>query len=314
MCNILSILFVLLLLITSVMSIRRASHAGTWYPASSEEIRSDIDEWMGDTKLKSTNIKAIIGPHAGTRFSGPTAAHAYVNLDPKTTKRIFLLGPSHHVYLGHCVVSKQTEYETPLGNIKVDVEIAEKLTKTEGFDYMTKSTDELEHSLEMHLPFIAYQMGDADYSLVPIMVGHISDSQAEEYGKELSKYLVEEGTVFIISSDFCHWGARFGFQYHEKRHGAIHESISWLDHEGMKKISEKDPKGFAKYLAKYGNTICGRNPIEILLYAIKNSKDIDENYEMNFLFYDQSSAVVSPRDSSVSYAVAILSDKRECME
>ncbi len=44
------------------------------------------------------------------------------------------------------------------------------------------------------------------YKLVPIMVGG-TDPQFEEYlGKYLSKFFDDPNTIFIISSDFCHWG------------------------------------------------------------------------------------------------------------
>ena len=37
------------------------------------------------------------------------------------SKRIFILGPSHHYYLQGCALSKCTEYETPVGNLPIDV-------------------------------------------------------------------------------------------------------------------------------------------------------------------------------------------------
>lgn len=44
-----------------------------------------------------------------------------------------------------------------------------------------------------------------DIKIVPIMVGDITKEQELEYGRILAPYLAEEGTVFIASSDFCHW-------------------------------------------------------------------------------------------------------------
>ena len=38
-------------------------------------------------------LKALIGPHAGYSYSGPTAAHGYANIDPSQVTDI-LLGPS----------------------------------------------------------------------------------------------------------------------------------------------------------------------------------------------------------------------------
>ena len=69
-------------------------------------------------------------------------------------KRIFLLGPSHHFYLTQCALSQCDEYETPLGNLRIDEETVSQLQQTGKFDRMSLGVDEDEHSLEMHLPYI----------------------------------------------------------------------------------------------------------------------------------------------------------------
>ena len=70
------------------------------------------------------------------------------------SKRIFLLGPSHHFYLSKAALSKCTHYATPLGKLTVDRETTAALHKTGQFEWMSQSVDEDEHSLEMHLPYI----------------------------------------------------------------------------------------------------------------------------------------------------------------
>ena len=70
------------------------------------------------------------------------------------SKRIFLLGPSHHYSLDHAAVTSCTHYNTPLGDLRVDQAVTEALLSHDVFQRMGKITDEEEHSLEMHLPFI----------------------------------------------------------------------------------------------------------------------------------------------------------------
>jgi AmmeMemoRadiSam system protein B len=72
-------------------------------------------------------------------------------------KRVFLLGPSHHYYLDTCALSRCKTYETPLGDLKLDLDTIAELEKTRKFSHMSRSADEDEHSLEMHLPYI-YKM------------------------------------------------------------------------------------------------------------------------------------------------------------
>ena len=68
-------------------------------------------------------LKALIGPHAGFRFSGPTAGYAYANAcNLEKIERVFLLGPSHKVYLDFIATTHCDEWETPLGNLVIDKE------------------------------------------------------------------------------------------------------------------------------------------------------------------------------------------------
>lgn len=77
------------------------------------------------------------------------------------------------------------------------------------------------------------------------------------------RYMEDDDTVFVISSDFCHWGRAFRFQYYHPEDGAIWESIEKLDKMGANYICNHDLDGFSKYIDTYHNTICGRNCIEV---------------------------------------------------
>ena len=97
---------------------------------------------------------------------------------------------------------------------------------------MTIHADEDEHSIEMQLSFIAKVMepiGPAGFKIVPILVGSLSNDKEEMYGRLLAKYLADPANVFVISSDFCHWGSRFSYQFYEKGWGEIYQSIQKLD-------------------------------------------------------------------------------------
>ena len=79
---------------------------------------------------------------------------------------------------------------------------------------MNRNVDEAEHSLEMHIPYIKKVLPDV--KLVPIMVGNLNSKLEKEYGIKLAPYLADDTNLFVISSDFCHWGSNFDFYYHEK--------------------------------------------------------------------------------------------------
>lgn len=92
--------------------------------------------------------------------------------------------------------------------------------------------DENEHSIEMQLSFIAKVMesvGPKEFKIVPILVGSLNADKEEMYGRILAPYLADPSNVFVISSDFCHWGQRFSYQFYEQSWGEIHQSIQKLD-------------------------------------------------------------------------------------
>jgi len=194
-------------------------------------------------------------------------------------------------------------YETPLGNITLDSEVINDLYSSGSFEWMKKNVDEGEHSIEMQLPFIFKQMEGAAFTLVPILVGSLSKDAEQLYGSLLSKYMDDPTNFFVISSDFCHWGSRFSYQYYEQEHGAIYKSIEALDRRGMDAIETQEPENFYSYGKKYKNTICGRHPIGVLLQTIKQSKS---QFTVKFVQYAQSNKCMDEKDSSVSYAVAIV--------
>ena len=84
--------------------------------------------------------------------------------------------------------------------------------------------EEDEHSIEMHLPYIAKAIGK-DIKIVPIMTGPVNEEMAEKYGKIFAPYFDDPETLFIFSSDFCHWGTRFNFTYYREDDGQIWQSI-----------------------------------------------------------------------------------------
>ncbi|KAJ9507559.1 hypothetical protein QJQ45_019382 [Haematococcus lacustris] len=195
--------------------------------------------------------------------------------------RVFLLGPSHHVHTRRCCLSPATAYDTPLGSLTIDQEVYRVLQGTGAFDTMDISTDEAEHSLELLTPFIAFLVAGRPVRLVPIMVGSLSTDSEALYGSLLGPYLDDPSNLFVISSDFCHWGRRFSYTFHDTTQG--------------------QPTAFSQYLSKYGNTICGRHPIGVLLNMLQHAATL---FNVKFVKYDQSSRCERMNDSSVSYAAA----------
>lgn len=61
------------------------------------------------------------------------------------------------------------------------------------------------------------------------MIGSLEPEVEQMYGEIFAKYLADPENLFVISSDFCHWGSRFRYTYYDKSAGAIWKSIEKLD-------------------------------------------------------------------------------------
>ena len=251
--------------------------------------------------------------------------------DMQIRRKVFLLGPSHHLYLSNCALSVHTHHTTPLGDLPLDLEIIAKLRSTGEFRDLTTPQDAAEHSLEMHLPYIYHILSKSfppaqTPSLVPIMVGSTSPTAEEKYGRILAPYLADPSCIFVISSDFCHWGSRFSYTYYlpstttdvsagislrkseSPSDPPIFDSIGRIDRSAMQAIASGSHAEFLSDLRKTRNTVCGRHPIGVIMAAIEEARKQGEVGEgkgrFHFVRYERSSEVEDARDSSVSYASA----------
>ena len=247
------------------------------------------------------------------------------------SKRIFLLGPSHHAYLSGCALSQCTHYTTPLGDLVLDKSTIAELKATSRFTTMSVAIDEDEHSLEMHLPYIYKMLSrsfppDSFPPLIPILVGSTNPSVEKEYGAILAPYLADPESVFVVSSDFCHWGSRFSYTFYipgsdpsagyslgrkgpQLGSAPIHASIGALDKLAMDAIESGSHDAFISNLQDTGNTVCGRHPIGVVMAALESIKreNVDKYGtvgKFKFVRYERSSDCTKTSDSSVSYASA----------
>ncbi|KZW02340.1 UPF0103-domain-containing protein [Exidia glandulosa HHB12029] len=301
------------------MTTRRATHSGSWYTSDTNELQSQLSAWLAAAGTSPVQgCKAIIAPHAGYSYSGPAAAWAYRCIDTTGIKRVIVLGPSHHYYLPGCALSTMDTYATPVGSLPIDKSTVAELRATGKFEDMSKPTDEDEHSLEMHLPYIRKAFEGLNISIVPILVGALDTEGEQSYGALLAPYMSQPDTFTVVSSDFCHWGLRFQYTLHypnpppgplaKLSRGSkppphpIHKSIEALDREAISILERNQHTAFAEYLRRTRNTICGRHPIGVLLAALETLGG--EGQELKFVRYEQSSQCVDVNDSSVSYASA----------
>jgi AmmeMemoRadiSam system protein B/AmmeMemoRadiSam system protein A len=267
----------------------RSTLTGSWYPADAKTLNEQIEGFFEKAEVEPiNNVIALILPHAGYQFSGQTAAFA-LKTTGKQYKRVIIIGPSHRVPMEEVLsVPRATHYETPLGQIPLDVEFIDKLLKYSIFQNVPQ-VDEYEHSVQIEVPLL--QHTQKDFKLVPIVAG---DCSFETIGKAgaILKSLVDEDTLVIASSDFTHFGPNYGYVPFREN---IPEQLKQLDMGAYEHIKALDYKGFLEYRRKTGTTICGYIPIAILLSMLERP------VEAKLIKYTTSGELTGDYTNSVSY-------------
>ena len=183
------------------MKARPAAVAGMFYPAETAALERAVGRLLASAPPGNEVPKAVIAPHAGYQYSGPTAAYAYRLLEERrgVIRRVVLLGPAHRVYLQGMAVPSVDAFTTPLGDVPIDADGIRQALEMPG----VQTSDEAhahEHSLEVHLPFLQTVLGD--FSLVPIVVGVCPAEQVEAV---LEALWGGDETLIVVSSDLSHF-------------------------------------------------------------------------------------------------------------
>lgn len=182
-------------------AIRPPAVAGLFYPADPRQLAHDVQALLAAAKPHSLTPKALIVPHAGYIYSGPIAATAYATLSPlaKRIRRVVLLGPTHRVAVHGLALPGAEAFDTPLGRVMLDAEAARSIAHLPQVT-VNAEAHELEHSLEVQLPFLQSLL--ADFTLLPLAVGMATP---EEVAEVLETLWGGEETLIVISSDLSHY-------------------------------------------------------------------------------------------------------------
>jgi hypothetical protein len=241
-------------------------------------------------------LLGLIAPHAGIQFSGEAAACAYRLLRGSGVRRVILIGPSHYKGFRGIAVSGVDLYETPLGRISVDRAGADSLFRHVLFQG-PRAAELPEHSLEMHLPFL--QTVAPGCELLPLVAGHLTPDQCVEAAHEISG-LLDSRTIVAASSDFTHYGRRFGYM---PFYDHVRENLRILDTGAIDHIIAKDCSAFLHYVADTGATICGATPIALLLNMLPPTS------RGSLVSYYTSGDILGDYTDTVSYASIVFMDE-----
>ncbi|HKA44873.1 MAG TPA: AmmeMemoRadiSam system protein B [Burkholderiales bacterium] len=187
----------------AAFSVRPPAVAGMFYPGDRRELSENLAQMLGAASAAPERSvpKAIIAPHAGYVYSGPIAASVYALLSPARGRitRVALLGPTHRVAVRGLALPGVTAFATPLGTVEIDFPAVEALRRLPQV-VVSADAHALEHSLEVHLPFLQTVLGH--FTLVPLAVGHAGPGEVAEV---LDRLWGGPETLIVVSSDLSHY-------------------------------------------------------------------------------------------------------------
>jgi AmmeMemoRadiSam system protein B/AmmeMemoRadiSam system protein A len=201
------ILTVLIALLAACNSpIKEPSVAGAFYPADRESLKETVEGYLqkASNKPAQGRLLTLISPHAGYVFSGHVAAHGYRQLEGTDIDTVILLGPSHYGGFRGASVYTEGKFRTPLGDIKVDGQLARSLINKEaGVDFVPNAYEK-EHSLEVQLPFLQSVLGN--FKIVPVLISIPNNKLFQHLSAKISEELTRnKRAVVIASTDLSHF-------------------------------------------------------------------------------------------------------------
>ncbi len=243
---------------------RYATVAGQFYKGTETGLRKEIEDCflhkLGPGSIPALNpkrsgrIRGIVSPHAGYMYSGPVAAHGFAALAEDGFPRVFvIIGPNHHG-VGSGVAVTAHDFETPLGIMKNDRDLAAAMKKDPIDNSMLAHRHE--HSIEVQLPFIQYFSKNCMF--VPVSMMMQDHKSAQRVGQIIREAVGERDAVVIASTDFSHYISP--------------EQAREKDMMAIERILDLDTKGLYDTVRKNRITMCGFGPVIAMLEAVQGSK------------------------------------------
>ena len=186
--------------------IRKPAVAGAFYPEDKEALAKKVDSFLTNVKKSDIkgNILAIVVPHAGYEYSGQVAAYSFKQLEGTGFKKIIIISPSHYVSFNGISIYNKGSFETPLGIVKIDEELANKIMQKDKRFIFYPEAHQKEHAIEVELPFLQRVYKDKDFRIVPITMGNPEAGDIRILSDALYD-VMDKDTLLIISVDLSHY-------------------------------------------------------------------------------------------------------------
>ena len=265
----------------SELPVRQPAVAGKFYPGSSNSLRRMIQEYIDEATLPGDlgTVRAVLAPHAGYIYSGPTAGYAFKALAtvPRKDWTVFLLGPAHRSWFTGVAVGGYSAFRTPLGDAPIAVaQVSEMLARSRLYTRAPEA-HAMEHCLEVEVPFL--QVALPDFRLVPMLFGDVDPMWV---ALDLADHLGADDLI-VVSTDLSHY---YPYARAQEMDRSLLEALLAGDQTGVS-----------------GGEACGHAPVAAAMELARRG-----NWTPHLLDYRNSGDTAGDKQRVVGYASVAYTD------
>ncbi|HEO72640.1 MAG TPA: AmmeMemoRadiSam system protein B [Candidatus Hydrogenedentes bacterium] len=260
---------------------RKPAVAGQFYPARSDELSDMVHAYVDNSGVTPAGerVVALVVPHAGYPYSGPTAGHGYARVQGKHPKRVILMGCSHRYPIETASIVTEGAFDTPVGSFPIDEVFAKDLARKAKSH--RSDAHALEHALEVQLPFLQAVMGEVP--IVPVLLGSTPSAWHAELGAQLAR-MVDAEDLMVSSTDLSHY--------------LDQERACAIDRRSIDVVLSKNLDAFARGLNDDSCSMCGGVAVYVTMAFAMALGAV----AWSLLDYRTSAAVTGDYDRVVGYA------------
>lgn len=307
--------------------VRQAVHAGAAYPADPAELTKEIDGFYRAAREQTAalelgeppegRVAAIVAPHIDPRVGGVCAAQAFEALkEADPAPDLFVIFGTAHQPGESLFMLTEKPFETPLGRVEVDAEVAAALRQAYPGDLLRDEfLHKHEHSIEFQIVFLQHLLGpDKPFRILPVLVGSFgsfladnrlpsADPDMQAFADALRQAIDRAGrrVCYIAGADLSHRGRKFGDDRDASEEFV--EETRHADATMLAHVQAARPEEFFRHLQVDGDSqkVCGLPPVYTMLQVMGDGVEGRlVGYEVN---------IEKPTESFVSYAGMVFYEK-----
>lgn len=274
---------------TQTYTIRPPAVAGAFYPDDKNQLDKILTSLINQSEKISVDgkLRILIVPHAGIQYSGPTAAAGFKQIENLNYRRVIILGASHRAWFNHAAVFAKGAWETPLGKVEIDQDLAASLINENNI-IEDNSPHQEEHSLEVELIFLQKVL--KNFKIVPILVSQTDEKLINDLAEKIA-HNFDDQTLLVISTDLSHYPP--------------YEIAQKVDNQTIQAILSGEPEKFSQTIQNLENTgypnlqtaCCGHEAVKI---GLKVGQILKVNWQK--IKYENSGDTAGEKYQVVGYA------------